>query len=141
MMKDDWEKLIWNGNSNRKESEKKFEELLLRRDGLEAWNNWRSENSAEFLDFGEKYLPEADFSGANLSGVGLWESILRGADFDGANLSRANFSRSDLGGASFCEANLSQANFSEAFFTEMTNFSEANLSEANFSKSNLRADL
>ena len=62
--------------------------------GIDAWNQWRSENIGVVPD---------------LSGAQLQEGFLRGADFSSANLTRAVLIGADLSQADLTMADLSQA--------------------------------
>ena len=107
------------------------EQLRILRQGVDAWNTWRSQ--AKNIGVA---LSEADLSGADLSGANLSEADLSGADLSGANLSGANLSGADLSGANLSGADLSGANLSGADLSG-ANLSGANLSGANLSGANL----
>jgi uncharacterized protein YjbI with pentapeptide repeats len=92
------------------------EHLRILREGVEAWNKWRTEHSSIKPD-----LVEADLSGVNLSKANLIEADLSGADLSEVNL---------------CEANLHKANFCRANLRE-TCLSKANLGEANLRRADL----
>jgi uncharacterized protein YjbI with pentapeptide repeats len=94
-----------------------MEQLVMLRQGVYVWNNWRREHSQ---------TEEVDLSGAD-----LWEANLSGADLSGADLSRANLSGADLSRADLREAYLSGANLREA------NLREANLSRADLRETDL----
>lgn len=57
--------------------------------GLEAWNQWRSENESIRPDLSYADLSYADLSGANLSGANFFRANLSHADLSYATLSRA----------------------------------------------------
>jgi uncharacterized protein YjbI with pentapeptide repeats len=88
--------------------------------GVAAWNAWRADDPARFLD-----LSGADLSKANLSLADLCGVILSQADVCGANLSDADLKGAKLDGANLSGANLVQANLGWA------DLSGANLSGAN----------
>ena len=137
------------------------EHLAKLKEGVEAWNQWRRQNSAirpdlRRADLQETDLFEANFSRVNLRRTDLNRADLRRADFseadirgailDGANLSgadlrEANLHASHLNGAHFNGANLYRANLSAADIggAELTkaNLGEANLNEANLSSAYL----
>ena len=132
------------------------EHLAKLKEGVEAWNQWRSQNSAIRPDLRRADLQETDLFEANLSRVNLRradlnradlrradfsEADIRGAILDGANLSgadlrEANLHGSHLNGAHFNGANLYRANLSAADIGG-TEFTKANLGEANLNEANL----
>ena len=130
--------------------------LAILKQGVEVWNEWRSENlrlkvdlsGAKLLEFDltNADLSNASLSSANLSRTDLFKSNLSGANLNGANFNGANLRRADLGeadlmGADLREANLSSANLSSANLsrTDLNNakLSNAKLSNANLSNANL----
>ena len=123
----------------------KQEHLEILEKGVEAWNEWREENT-DRPDLRRADLREADLIGAHLSDVDLYRADLRHAKLSSANLVEA-----DLTGARLSVANLSGANLSGAHLESGdlrgTNLSGADLSGANLSRTNLsgahlsRADL
>jgi TIR domain/Pentapeptide repeats (8 copies) len=104
--------------------------------GVDAWNQWRWENSETKPNLYKVRLIRVDLSGANLSGADLNEAIL-----GGANLSFANLSNADLSNANLSFADLRNANLNDASLTRtnlrMANLSDANLTMANFTMANL----
>jgi hypothetical protein len=132
------------------------EHVALLKQGVDAWNAWRKENSGIHPDLSKANLIQANLSEANLSGANLNEAdlglaILIKADLSGANLSGANLSgailiganlsRADLGSAIVIKADLGGTNLSGAILSGAiligANFSYANLSGANLSGANL----
>jgi hypothetical protein len=100
--------------------------LAQLKNGVAAWNGWRSKN--------RNIHP--DLSGANLSGAHLETADLFQANLSGANLSKAKLTRMSGLQVNFSGANLSGAMLDEAFLVQ------ANLAGANLSRTNLfRADL
>src|SRR5262245_2103477 len=107
------------------------EHVTLLKQGADAWNAWRDENSDIRPDLYGANLSRANLGGANLNGAILLEAklvganlvgaYLGGATLVGADLVRANLSGANLGGADLFAANLGGANLSRA------NFSGANL--------------
>jgi hypothetical protein len=148
----------WQNHRNSVASEK---HLRIIRQGVDAWNDWRTKNPELILDLSGAHLFDANLSGAdlseaNLSGAILAEADLSGANLfetnlDSANLSRANLSGAilavaDLSGAHLFETNLSGADLSKANLSGAilagANLFETNLSGADLSKANLdRANL
>src|SRR5258706_4812052 len=112
------------------------EHLKILRQGVEAWNQWRTKNPEI-----EPYLRDASLHGADLSrayftGADLSGADLSGADLVDADLSRADLGRTNLGGADFRGASLRSADLREA------NLRYANLGGADFRGASLRsADL
>ncbi len=100
----------------------KQEHLDILRQGLESWNQWRTDNPNVAVD-----LSEADLSGANLHGASLRDTNLVLTKLSGAYLRRADLHRADLSGADLSEADLSEADLYDA------NLSWANLSRADLS--------
>jgi hypothetical protein len=94
--------------------------------GIGAWNKWRSES----------HYADAHLSGADLSGADLNLANLTRADLSGANLSGADLIRADLNGTILNRANLTRAYLGDA------DLNRANLSDADLNRANLnRADL
>lgn len=85
------------------------EHVDILNEGVEVWNEWRSNNHEKWLD-----LSGADFSNTVLTAADLSGVDLTGADLGGANLSDANLSSAYLGRARFIGANVSSANLSGA---------------------------
>jgi uncharacterized protein YjbI with pentapeptide repeats len=100
--------------------------LAKLRDGVRAWNAWRTALSAILPD-----LKGADLSGTDLSGAALSGADLSGADFVGATLKRAEFQAATLIGADLSGADVSDANLRNA------TLSRADLSGADLSKADL----
>lgn len=112
------------------------EQLAQFKKGVQAWNEWRSENPTLEIDLawahlGEADLREADLHGADLLGAILFLTDLRGANLRGANLTGAFLYGANLTGTNLRGANLSRASLSKAFL------SQANLSRALLSKAHL----
>ena len=78
------------------------EHLLLLRQGIEIWNQWRKKNPTI-----KPYLREAVLRRVDLSGANLREANLRKADLSGSKLVGANLRSADLFGASLVGADLS----------------------------------
>jgi uncharacterized protein YjbI with pentapeptide repeats len=147
------------------------EHLAILRGGVEAWNEWRKNNSDPKLglievdlrgaDLSEAYLcranlREADLRGADLRwadlcGVNLIDADLRkahlrpadliGADLRGANLHGADLIEADLRGANLSHADLRRAKLSEANLIKV-DLIEADLVWADLREADLRgADL
>jgi uncharacterized protein YjbI with pentapeptide repeats len=86
------------------------------RQGVSAWNEWRSANPDARPDLSSAGLYGLDLTGADLAGANLHKTDLRGtmlsgATLVGADLSGANFFRAILDGADLSGANLVGAQF------------------------------
>jgi uncharacterized protein YjbI with pentapeptide repeats len=99
------------------------EHLRILEQGVEAWNEWRSQNEGIRPD-----LREADLSDTNLSEANLSEANLASTDFSRANLTRANLTEAAVWGAFLTRAILTQASLARAQLIHTT-FAGANLSE------------
>jgi len=99
------------------------EHLAKIKEGVEAWNQWREQDSDVLPD-----LSRVDLRGAHLS-----ESHLREANLRGANLGRANLGRAYLEGANLSGARLGRTDLRGA------NLKGANLRGATLVGTNLEA--
>ena len=100
------------------------EHVKILKEGVEAWNQWRKDNSDVRPDLSEAdlsrahldfaYLGGADLTWANLTGTGLSRAGLTGADVTGARLIGADLDEAHLRGASLKRANLTEADFGVA---------------------------
>jgi hypothetical protein len=113
------------------------EQLRILKQGVGAWNAWRSQTGRTLID-----LRGADLSLADLRRANLSEADLIGANLSLANLSLANLSEADLieaclHGANLIEADLRGANLSEADLSS-ADLSSADLRGANLIDPNLR---
>ena len=112
------------------------EHRKLIRQGVVAWNTWRTEYPEITPDLSDVNLSGQDLSEVNLRRANLRRANLSAAklmlaDMTDADLSEANLHRADLGLAVLLEANLSGASLSE------TLLGAANLSLANLSDTDL----
>ena len=116
------------------------------KNGVAAWNKWRSENKFVEIDLSEALLHLADLRGANLreanlSRADLSRADLRKADLRKAKLSTADLSRANLGWADLGEAELAMADLTGASLFKANLFRArlglANLRGANFSEANI----
>lgn len=132
------------------------EQLKILGQGVQIWNNWRSENPTVSVDLTQANLIganlikvnflEADLSQANLDGAQIIKAILtranlrwaklRGADLSGAGLSGASLIGANLSGANLSRANLTGANLTGVGLNK-ANLTKANLVKANVSRGNL----
>ena len=115
------------------------EHLAILRQGLEAWNKWRYENSGVIIDLSFANLYQADLSFANLYQANLYQANLIWANLIWANLTGANLTGANLTGANLIWSNLTWANLTGANLTWAnlfmsriirTNFNNANLTGA-----------
>jgi hypothetical protein len=110
--------------------------LEVLKQGVPAWNKWRTDNVETEPDLAGSDLSKADLKGANLGETDLRWADLTWANLSGANLNRADLRRANLSRAIFNMANLSDANLSETYLSG-ADLSEADLNRAIF----IRADL
>jgi TIR domain/Pentapeptide repeats (8 copies) len=108
------------------------EHLAILRQGVEAWNEWRSAKPDVRPD-----LYEADLRQADLSKADLHETLLGRANLEEVNLTTANLRGAYLGEASLPYADFSGADLSSAYLQEAY-LGAADLSQANLSATNLR---
>src|SRR6266496_1351480 len=107
------------------------QQSYLLRQGVDAWNTWRTQHKKVKPNLRGAALSEANLSGANLS-----EADLSRADLYKADLRRAALSEANLIGADLYKANLYSAHLSEADLSGAT-LDRADLSFAHFSGANL----
>jgi hypothetical protein len=126
------------------------EHINILKQGMEAWNRWRNEQTdilpdLSGADLSRLHLIGFDFTGANFTGAKLVDTnlynaklasvgkVFRGSivklivDFVGANLTRASLGNNDLTQVDFTEANL-----------EGANLADSKLLDANLNKANLK---
>jgi uncharacterized protein YjbI with pentapeptide repeats len=114
--------------------------------GVEIWNNWRTQHphirpQLSGLDLSDMDLATANLSEANLTGTALFEADLREANLKAAVFAEADLSGVDLSGAELYKANLTNAYLTGANLTE-TFLAEAELSGADLRGARLdKADL
>jgi hypothetical protein len=80
------------------------EHLKILKQGVAAWNKWRSGARRSEVDLTRAQLRSVDLSGADLT-----EADLRSVDLRGADLRRAALCYTDLSGAKLCAAKLIRA--------------------------------
>ena len=122
--------------------------LDMLKQGIDAWNAWRSQHPAIEPDFSDADLHEIrliglESSGANLRRANLCRADLRGASLRGASLrgaklSGANLRKADLRRADLIEADLRRADLTEADLRQ-ANLSGAELFKAKLTQANLTA--
>jgi len=64
--------------------------------GIDAWNQWRSENTGVVPDLSGAQLQEGCLRGADFSSENLTRAVLIGADLSQADLTMADLSQADL---------------------------------------------
>ena len=99
--------------------------LELIEQGVDAWNQWRSEHPDDLPDLESAYLFEKSLPGINLRGANLSRACLIGTNLAGADLTDANLSGIYASNANFQDANLAGADIRDG------NLIEANLARAN----------
>ena len=80
------------------------QQIDLLKQGAQAWNAWRAEQTGARVDLSGGALRGLDLEGADLSGADLRDADLRGANLGGANLTSAR-----LEGANLFKANIDGA--------------------------------
>ena len=127
--------------------------MMLIRQGVKAWNEWREESPGVTPDLSGANLTgldlsEANFKRANLTGAEILRADCGGADLSGADLTKArlvfsDFMRTSLSGANLSGAYLMWANLIGADLSGAdlsgANLYCANLMEANLEGANLKA--
>jgi TIR domain/Pentapeptide repeats (8 copies) len=112
------------------------EQLEILKQGVKAWNEWRTQNPRVPI-----YLKEVNLSGLNLSNINLSGANLRGSDLSNANLSSANLSGVDFSRADLSNTNLREADLSFAGLNLVTlkgaNLKNAELSFVTFREADL----
>lgn len=96
------------------------EHLVILRQGVPAWNAWRTANPGVRPDLSEVNFIGAELSEANLRGADLREAILNGADLSEADLRDTNLRVANLGGADLRETNLNGASLTQTNFLGVT---------------------
>ncbi|GCE09479.1 toll/interleukin-1 receptor domain-containing protein [Dictyobacter aurantiacus] len=112
------------------------EHVKLLKQGVEIWNQWRTEHRDARPDFSGADLHDSDLQGVYFNGAVLSHTNMSGANLHKAVLVSAHLTQANLNQAQLCKASLSGANLSGA------RLCEADLSEADLFQVNLhRADL
>lgn len=88
-------------------------------EGVDAWNEWRSQNPRIIPDLEFANLYQANLEGFNLSKVVLSNANLENADLKGADLTEAN-----LRGANLTTADLTGATLSGTRYDKRTKWPE-----------------
>ncbi len=92
------------------------QQVDLLKQGAQAWNAWRAEQTEAAIDLSGGALRGLDLEGADLSGADLKDADLRGANLSGANLKGAHLDGANLfkviiDGADLGEADLRGVQF------------------------------
>ena len=85
------------------------QQMDLLKQGPQAWNAWRAEQTEVSVDLSGAALRGLDLEGADLSGADLKDADLRGANLSGANLKGAHLEGSNLFKAIINGADLNEA--------------------------------
>ncbi len=72
------------------------QQMNLLKQGTQAWNAWRAEQTEASIDLSGAALRGLDLEGADLSGADLKDADLRGANLSGANLKGARLDGANL---------------------------------------------
>lgn len=112
--------------------------LRILKQGVSAWNQWRSENPSVVPDLSDANLIYTDLAGANLNEAYLRKAQLIKGNLNGACLISADLRWANLGGATLTgEAKLMHADLVDAHMVE-AELVGADLSDANLSGADLR---
>ncbi len=109
--------------------------------GVQAWNHWRTENSDIRPDLSEAVFTGEDLSNANLQSANLALTGLSRTNLTDANLFAANLDGAILTGANLTKANLNSADLFHALLDSSilvnANLTRANLTWARLDGANL----
>ena len=108
------------------------EQVRIIKQGVRAWNVWRSENPSAAIDLSSADLSRHHLSGALLNKANLSRANFELTYFTGADLSEANLTGTALVGAYLGRANLSRGQLREAILRG------ADLTETNLTHAHLR---
>jgi uncharacterized protein YjbI with pentapeptide repeats len=100
------------------------EHLMILKQGVNIWNEWRKNNPQVIPIIGEVNLSNQNLSGINFVGVKLLRTNL-----DRSNLANADFSRASLFGTSCIQANFQNSYFENADL-RFVNFSKSDFTNA-----------
>jgi hypothetical protein len=120
--------------------------LDILKQGIEAWNEWRENNSDIIPNLtkanlrnaflGNADLKCANLENADLKNASLWKADLGYANLENADLKNASLWKADLRNANLEYADLENANLRNAFL-ENADLGNANLENANLGNANL----
>ena len=94
------------------------EQMDLLKQGTQAWNAWRAEQTEASVDLSGAALRGLDLEGADLSGADLKDADLRGANLSGANLKGAHLEGANLFKVIINGADLNQADLRRVQFLQ-----------------------
>jgi hypothetical protein len=112
------------------------EHLAKIKEGVKAWNKWRTANPEIVPNLRKVNLTNSDLDAADLHSADLNDATLNGAYLQGANLTSANLSGGYLLGARIERTLLYGANLRKADFM-MANVRKADLRQADLREANL----
>ena len=112
------------------------EHLAKLKEGVEAWNQWRDNNSDIRPDLSHANLEGANLESANLKHAKLFRANLRYSNLEGANLEDTKLFRVSLKSANLRYANLKSVNL-ERGYLKIANLEGANLKYSNLKYANL----
>jgi uncharacterized protein YjbI with pentapeptide repeats len=112
------------------------EHLARLRQGVDAWNRWRSVHPGTQPDLCKADLSEANLPEVNLRDANLWGADLHLSNFEGADLREADLREAILTSANLALADLRGADLQGAFLM-WADLHKANLSEANLKGAHL----
>ena len=104
------------------------EQIEILDQGVEAWNKWREDNTAERPD-----LRDADLSRKSLDGVNFTEAILDGVNFSNATLTSAKLRLAYLCKADLSNADLRNVDLHKAYLAG-ANLQRARLNDSDLTK-------
>jgi len=112
------------------------EHLTRLREGVTAWNLWRTQNPHVNVDLQDAVLPEHDFNKIDLHQANLWNANLVDTYLREADLTAASMSSAQLQDADLTQANLAGARMIGASLRHTT-LRGANLRDADLSHTDL----
>jgi len=122
-------------------------EALLRQ-GVDEWNDWRSQNGSVTPDLSGVCMPAASLQGVDLSHARLMEATLIRANLTGADLRYADLSGAQLHEVDLSDADLYRANLEDGVLANANlrrarcyaaNFAHAQVTVADFRRADLRS--
>jgi len=93
------------------------EHLSKLMEGVDAWNEWRTQNPSIIPDLIHAKLAKSNLFGINLKKAKLFKAQLNNANLGQANLAGANLTKANLVEANLDKANLTSANLRGADLT------------------------
>jgi uncharacterized protein YjbI with pentapeptide repeats len=105
------------------------EHLKVFKQGVQAWNQWRKDNTKIQPDLMSVHESSRDLIGIDLRGANLCDTYLFAMNLNNANLAGANLLRAEYDNVDLSGANLSHAYLASSILTGV-NFNNADLSYA-----------